>query len=368
MYAAFALISCFGAWQAWRHHPLYASRSTLRLAAQTLLLLAFAVVLVTTTEMLTADRSAPVQLAALLLTIVVCTLGLVFGISAAATPRIARLQTQLPPAARVVNLHRKRVARWLRVALFYFAVCGLLGLAPEPLRAFALVLATMGVLLCAVLLPVGYVLARRMDRAVTALALNPWLHWQYPADIRSVWCKAQVERLKRKPVRFILRRDWLKLLGLCALLVIPALLLMPGTFLERVGWGFTCCVLLGLFIELAAAEERRAPARLASRLAAVPPDVWFGRDGLVCDGHFYTWIDPSVYLHSARIDWRPPRSVCFVFTKISAGAYGAAAVGQVTQNVLIPPVPGAGDLALLQRQLRARCPNAEVKLASNNPA
>jgi hypothetical protein len=254
------------------------------------------------------------------------------------------------------------VTRWLRVALVYFAVCGLLARVPEPVRSLAMVLASLGALICAVMLPVGYVMARRMDRAVTALELYPWLHWQYPQAVRDLWCKAQVERLKRKPPTFILRRDWLKLLGLCALMVIPTLVLMSGSWVERVGWSLFCCVLLGLFIELAAAEERRAPMKLASRLKAAPGDVWFGRDGLVCDGHFYTWVDTSVYLKSARIDRRPPRSVCFEFANISPSAYGAPTTGTVTQNVLIPMTDAGPGLTCLQQQLRARCPNADIRL------
>jgi hypothetical protein len=363
MSAAFALLSCFSAWQAWRHNPLYSSRSVLWLVAKIVLMLGATAALISVASLLTADRSAPVQVGVLLLSVVICTVGLVFGISAAATPRIARLQMQLPPSVPIVQLHRKRVTHWLRIALVYVAVCGLLAQAPDPLRTFAEVLAGTGVLICAVMLPVGYVTARRMDRAVTALELNPWLHWQYPAEVRRVWCKAQVERLKIKPPTFILRRDWLRLVGLCAALVIPSLLLMPGRLLERAGWGFFCCVLLGFFIELAAAEERRAPARLASRLKAAPADTWFGHDGLVCDGHFYAWIDTCVYLQSARIDGRPPRSVCFEFADIGTGAYGSLATTTVTQNVLIPPAAGTEDLARLQAYLRTRCPDAEIKLA-----
>jgi hypothetical protein len=98
-------------------------------------------------------------------------------------------------------------------------------------------------------------------------------------------------------------------------------------------------------------------------LKAAPGDVWFGRDGVVCDGHFYTWIDTSVYLKSARIDWRPPRSVCLVFANVSPSAYGAPTTSSITQNVLIPPTGAVADLASLQQQLRARCPNADIKLA-----
>jgi hypothetical protein len=363
MSAAFALLSCFSAWQAWRHNPLYSSRSVPWLLAKIVLMLGAIAALITVASLLTADRSAPVQVGLPLLSIVICTVGLVFGISATATPRIARLQTQLPSSVPIVQLHRKRVTQWLRIALVYAALCGLLAQAPDPLRSLAQVLAGAGALIGAVLLPVGYLMARRMDRAVTALELNPWLHWQYPAEARSIWCKAQVERLKLKPPMFILRRDWLRLVGLCAAVVIPSLVLMPGRLLERAAWGFFCCVLLGFFIELTAAEERRAPARLASRLRAAPADTWFGHDGLVCDGHFYAWIDSSVDLKSASIDWRPPRSVCFEFADLGTGAYDSLATTRVTQNVLIPPAAGTEDLALLQAYLRTRCPEAEIKLA-----
>jgi hypothetical protein len=321
MAATFALLSCFSVWQALRHNPLYSPRSASCLLVKVVLAIGAAGAVLSVAVLATVDCSTPVQVAVLVVAVVICTLGLVFGISAAATPRIARLQTQLPATVPVVRRHRRRV-----------------------------------------MLPLGYLTARRMDRAVTALELNPWLHWQYPSAARSVWCKAQVERLKLKPYTRIQRRDWLKLIGLCALLGIPSLVLMPGTLLARAGWGFFCCVLLGLFIELAAAEERRAPARLASRLQAAPPDVWFGHDGFVCDGHFYTWIDTNVYLRSARIDWRPPRSLCFEFTNIGSGGYGSPVTGTVSQNVLIPPAVGADDLPLLRAHLRTRCPDAEIKL------
>jgi hypothetical protein len=362
MSAALALLCCFSAWQAWRHNPLYASRSGSWLLAKTVMMLAVGAALITGVAVLSAEWSAPARLGALLLGIVICILGQVFGISAVVTPRIARLQTQLPAATPLVQLYRRRVRGWLRAALVYFVACGLLALVPEPARSMARVMACLGLLVCAVMLPAGYVMARHMDRAVTALELYPWLHWQYQQEARALWCKAQVERLKRKPPTCILRRDWLKLLGLCALVGIPALVLTPGNWLQRGGWGLLCCVLLGLFIELAAAEERRAPARLARRLKAAPADAWFGRDGLVCDGHFYTWIDTSVYLQSAHIDWRPPRSVCFVFANVGASPYGAPALHSITQNVLIPPAANANELLLLQQQLRNRCPNAEVKL------
>jgi hypothetical protein len=363
MAAALALLSCFGVWQALRHHPLYSPRSASWLLVKVVVMIGAAATLLFGAMLATVNSSLPVQLGVLVGAILIGTLGLVFGISAAATPRIARLQTKLPPRVPVVRLHRSRVTRWLRVALVYLAACALLALAPDPLRSMALVLGGLGLLLAGVMLPVGYMTALRLDRAVTVLEFDPWLHWQYPPEARSVWCKAQVERLKLKPYTFILRRDWLKLLGLCAVLVIPSLLLMPGSVLVRAGWGFFCCVLLGFFIELAAAEERRAPARLARRLKAAASDVWFGHDGLVCDGHFYTWIDTRVYLRSARIDWRPPRSLCFEFTNLSSGAYGSPVTGTVSQNVLIPPAVGADDLALLQAHLRTRCPDAEIKLA-----
>jgi len=363
MSAALALLGCFSVWQAWRHTPLYSSQSALWLIVKIVLMMGVAAAGMVAAIMLTMDRSQAVQVGVLGFSIVACSVGLIFGISAAATPRIARLQTQLPPSVPVMQLHRKRVTHWLRVALVYFLICALLALFPDPLRSFALVLAMLGGLLSAVMLPVGYVMARRMDRAATALELTPWLHWQYPPEARELWCRAQVERMKRTPPTFILRRDWLKLLGLCAVIVIPALALMSGAWFERAGWAVFCCVLLGGFIELAAAEVRRAPAKLAKRLKNAPADAWFGRDGVVVDGHFYTWIDASVYLTSARIDWRPPRSVCFIFANIGSGAYGAPVLSSVTQNVLIPPAVAAGDLALLQQQLRERCPDADVKLA-----
>ena len=63
MSAAFALLSCFGAWQAWRHNPLYSSRSVLWLIAKIVLMLGATATLIAIASLLAADRSAPVRVA-----------------------------------------------------------------------------------------------------------------------------------------------------------------------------------------------------------------------------------------------------------------------------------------------------------------
>ena len=89
----------------------------------------------------------------------------------------------------------------------------------------------------------------------------------------------------------------------------------------------------------------------------------FGEAGLLCGGEWLPWLDQSVYLTSATLDARAPRSILFSFDKLVPGAYGAPGLVHVSQGVPIPADAPATDLALLQSALTRRCPSARVALA-----
>jgi hypothetical protein len=77
----------------------------------------------------------------------------------------------------------------------------------------------------------------------------------------------------------------------------------------------------------------------------------------------FTWLGVDVYLTSASIDARAPRSLTLQFEKIVSNPYGSPNVVKLSQGVLIPTGSNEpGDLSLLRSSLSARCPTAKISL------
>jgi hypothetical protein len=360
--AVLALISCAGAWVAWRRHPLYSPGATFRILAETLLLLIAAAAAIATTVHLTENKSVTVQMIALFSVIVLVTLAMIFSITAISTPKSAHLNTTLPPTTTLVNMYRRRVLHFLKVSLVFFAIVGAACLIPGPVRYISASLLGIGLLLGSIMLPTGYIMARKFDRAATAMTLHPWLHWHYAPQEWQAWKAASVERLQAQPATFLLKRDWQRLLWVSLAILIGTLLMSPGTWVERVGWAAACIAMVMGFIELAAWDARRAPRKLEARLERCTADAYFGADGMMCDGLFFTWLGADVYLTSASIDTRPPRSLMMQFEKIVPNPYGSPNIVKLIQGVLIPGACDPGDLTLLRTSLESRVPAAKIAL------
>jgi hypothetical protein len=171
----------------------------------------------------------------------------------------------------------------------------------------------------------------------------------------------QLERLKAAPPAFILKRDWPKLAGTFAVIAVGVFIMSPGSALEKTLYILLCCGLLFAFVELSVRSSRRAPEKLHAALLKAAPEVYFGHDGVFCDGVYTNWLTMNVYLTSASIDQREPRSLLFRFEKVVPAAYGGNPILAIQQSVLIPP--GAqSDIARLQQELAARCPKAKIVL------
>lgn len=214
MYAAvLGLISCAGAWMAWRRHPLYSPTATFRVLGEVLLLIGASVCIIVVTVNLIEKQPVAVQVGVLFAVIVLVTLGMIFSITAITTPKSAHLNTALPADVPMVNLRRRVVLHWLKVAGIFFAICACFCAIPGPTRYIAATTLGLAVLLASVMLPTAYIMARRFDRAATALQLHPWLHWHYSAQEWQVWSAACVERVAAQPAAFRLKRDWRRILG-----------------------------------------------------------------------------------------------------------------------------------------------------------
>jgi hypothetical protein len=129
----------------------------------------------------------------------------------------------------------------------------------------------------------------------------------------------------------------------------------------RILYVLFCCGAILALAWLGSRSERRAPNRMRAALEAAQ-EVYFGRDGVFCDGVFTTWLGIDTYLTAASLDERPPRSIVLSFDKVVVSPYTANQITQIERRVLIPA--GAdNDLARLQRELNARCPKARIALA-----
>jgi hypothetical protein len=359
----FALMAIAASWVAWRHNPLYSTRSTLRMLVALVLLIAAAIFVIVEAINLTSGRSEGVQLGAMFGVIVVLTLAMIFSIQALSVPKTARLTTTLPSSAKVLSVFRQSFYRWTQGLLVFMAACAVLcWVLPGAAKFVVLALAGMTLLVGLILLPVLYVMDRRLDRSLTALELHPWVHWQYSPTQWQQWTGVQVDRAKALPSTLSWKQHWALFAAAGAAIIVSTLTFAPGSLIERCGYAIFCCVVTAAMLEFAAWEARRAPEKLRAKLSKLTPEAYFGQDGLYCNGTFLTWIDMSVYLTSASIDTRPPRSLLFCFDKIVFNPYGPTQTLRINQNVLVP-ADGEGGIARLQQELTQRCPAAHIELA-----
>jgi hypothetical protein len=337
MYAAvLGLMSCVGAWITWRRHAVYSPTATFRVLGEVLLLVTASICIIALTVKLIEDLPLPLQVGALFTVIVFVALGMIFSITALTTQKSAQLNTVLPADVPVMNLRRRSVTPWLKVAGAFAAICVAACAIPGPTRYIAASVLGMEVLLASVLVPTAYFMARKFDRAATALQLHPWLHWHYSPQEWQAWSRIRVERLAAQPATFKLKRDWRRVLPVAGGLLVGALIFTPGGFGARIGWAAFCIALIIGSVELAAWDARRTPEKLRALLKHVAPDAYFGDDGLLCDDRLMTWLGADVYLTAATPDERPPRSLFMQFEKIVPNPYGPTQTLKISQTVLIP--------------------------------
>jgi hypothetical protein len=346
-------------WIALRRHPLYTWDSTLRIAGGTLLLILACAGLMVLAVWLTAARSETALFLSIFGALIAGCLGITYGFNLI-TPPNARLDTRLPPSVAPVIVHRRALRRWWRPALAFAGLCALDVLIPGPSREIGVVLALTVVVPAAIGIPAWYVTARQLDRAATALQLDPWLHWHYSPEARAAWIDVQRERLRAAPAA---KLDW-KMAWLCVPVLVALLMfIVDGRLPVRTAWGLGLATLVIAVLRICEIVQGREPDRVERRMRAAAPDAYFGHDGVFCDDRFLTWLDTKQYLVRASVDERTPRSVALVLMKI--GARGQTVT--LRQDILIPATANQADLELLQSALRARCPSAHVQLLAVEP-
>jgi hypothetical protein len=361
--AVWCLFTFIGAWVTSRHMPGSTLKSTLGTLTLTLLMIGAAAGVIFLTIRLIDGRSIAVQTGAIATIVILCTLGLIFGVSAVSTPAGARLTTRLPPNVHAVTLYRRRILPWARAAGMVLGGGLLLMLVPGSVGYIAGSFAAIAAFLGVIMLPVAYVTARRVDRAITALQLDPWLHWHYSPDDWNAWSERLADReAKAQAVTMTTAsRRWTMII-LAAVAAVYTAAVVPASAMVRLGAGVIAGLLvLGLAL-LTRSQSGHALERLAARLRAAPPDTYFGRDGVFCNGEFCAWSGVDDWLLSAAVAPGPPRCIELWFEKIQPAAYGSAQSTKVRKEVLIAQDAGASDLPALQAALVARCPDASINL------
>src|ERR1035438_6742149 len=229
----FAVVFLFSAWAAWRRNPLYSRRSTVRTIFVVLLVIAGAIALIIAAVNLTAGRSAAVTFSAMGGVMVVDTLALIFVIQTFTVPRESK-PTSLPHATKLVTTNRKKVYKWGKVfaiIILVFAIPGLL--IPWDIRYAFLSIAGITAFLAVILLPVLYWTNRGFDQSLTAVELDPWVHWQYTPEQWQQWSAVQAARLEATPPSFVLRRDGHRFLFPFAIIIGGVAFFCPGGWLFK---------------------------------------------------------------------------------------------------------------------------------------
>jgi hypothetical protein len=356
----FAIFLMMGAWAAWRRNPLYSKRSTLRAAGISLLAIGGVILLIVATVNLTMNRSPVVAGIALAAVIIFGTLALIFIITAVSTPKESK-PAALPHSVKLVTNNRRKMYIWVKVFAILLGIFAMIALIPGTARIVALTIGGMTLFLAIILLPVLYWTSRTADKSLTETELNPWVHWIYTPDQWAQWSAVQVERLSATPPSFVLKRDWHRFVFPFVLIIGGVVFFVPGSWLFKGPYlGVVCVAILAIAVFAGRGGASHAD-KLHAKLMQASPEAWFGRDGVFCDGVFTQWLSVSVYLVSATIDQRQPRSLSLRFEKSVPNPYGPTQIVPIHQAVLIP-AGAEGDLARLQQELTARCGRAQVAL------
>jgi len=360
-----ALLAGAGAWMAWRRNPLYSTRTALRSAAFVLLAIAAVISVDVAVVNLTIHRSPTLALSAIGGAVVMSTIALIFIIQAISTPKEAKLGTGLPPSAKVVHVHRQKIYQWAKLLAILLVICGNLafllpGIYGELMWVPGGIAAALGLF---GLLPL-YFKARGLDRAATAVTSTPWIHWQYSPEEWKRWADVQGERAGAKVPKISSKRESIVAVLIAAGVALGILIFCPVSF-----WPMRTLFALSFgggiygFLVWKARNDRAAPAKVRATILSAAPEVYFGHDGLFCDGTFTTWLSMSIYLQSAAIDAKPPRNLVFRFvTYVGSNPYSAnlnSGSIALEHRVLIP-TGAESDIARLQTELTARCPKARI--------
>jgi hypothetical protein len=362
---AFAILTLAGSWYTWRRNPMYSRRRTLHFLLATILSIAAVIAVIYSVIQLMQGRSENFQITAILVAVLVCSIGLIWIIVTITTPK----PTPLPEGVQMATLHRDRLAPWIKRMAWALAVCGLLALVPSHagsfnwIQFFALFIGAWVLGLGSILLAAGYIGGRNLDRALTSVLANPWVHWTYTPEEWSISIERQVAQAQaQKPKAVSL---WIAFLVIAFPIAIGMYFadLLPLWGDLFVGVGFAG--LITGILELSTRRDLRAPERMRARLNSAPHESFLGPDGIFANGRYNPWLSSGIYVTGATVEQSTRAAILFQFEKINAGR--TAGTTQFVETVPLPsalsPAEIDAQLALLQQRLSRLVRAARIHIA-----
>jgi hypothetical protein len=350
----FAILTVVGAFAGWRKSPLYSLKATLKLIGVFL----FIVVVVMGASRAIVNgkiiQSPVAQGIAGFLAIIV--------LGSAASILIVRITdahvAQLPSSAKLISFNRHKVYRWIwRLVIFLLINAAAALVLPPSLNWLPIGLGGFMLLACGPMLSIGYMMARRNDRGMTAILATPWAHWQYSPEFWAHWAENQREWEKSQEGPWSWKRVSLFVL-FCAGLFALGTLISGGSVQEKliIVSGLTGFIIL--LVLVAYWFKRTNFDRRYRSLLTAAPEAWFGDEGLFCNGTYMPWILSGRYLLKATFATDPPAHLTLMFQ-----SFNGSSSTILTQRIPIPP-EHASDLQLLQQKLKSHCPSASVHLVT----
>ena len=353
----FLVLTILGGWFAWRRNPMYSAGKTIQV------IFLFGGTIVVVLAALGALMAWTVKSP----TPVVIGLDIVYFFTGLALIIWVSMKVfnpapaALPEGTKLVTVNRRRILPWLRALAYVLVAMGTVALflsanGREVIGIFAAIL----LVFSAFMVMAAYMGGYRLDRALTAVLANPWVHWTYSREQWQAWTEQQVARMKasEKPMTAG------AFFWVWAIMLV--LLTVPGMFAVSSATA-RLSILVGGFVVVTAGAifayrtQGQTAVKYRKRLLAATPEAFFAPDGLFVDGEYCSWLGAEIYLLSASIEQDTPRCVSMHFERVQPGVNGPQII-EVHKRVMIPTGSEA-DLATLQKNLSATCHRARVSLA-----
>jgi hypothetical protein len=350
----FCILTIAGAFSAWRKSPLYSIMTTFKLVGGFMLIVAVVAGSIYVIANSSLSRSPVAEIIASLVAVIALGCGASVFIVRITDAHVAAL----PPTARLVSFNRHKVYRWigrLGVFLLVNAIAALV--LPSSWQWLPVGLGGFVLIACGPMLSIGYMMARRNDRGMSAVIDNPWAHWQYTPEKWAQWAENQREWEKAREGPW----SWK---GVSGFVLLCAGLFALGTLFTGASLKENAIIVGGLtgFIILLALVaywfKRTNFDRRYRRLLSAAPESWFGDEGVFCNGEYMPWVLSGRYLQKATAATDQPARLMLVFE-----SFNGSSSNQTTQRIPIPDGHLA-DLAVLQQKLSSHCPTASVHLGS----
>ncbi len=325
------LIFCFltiaGAFAGWRKSPLYSVKATLKLVGAFLLIVT--VVMGATYAIVNSSLSRSPVAEGIVGFVAMMTL------ACGASIFIVRITdahvAALPASARLVSFNRHKIYRWIWRLVMFLLINAVAALVlPSSWQWLPVGLGGFVLIACGPMLSIGYMMARRNDRGMSAVIANPWAHWQYTPEKWARWAENQRawEIAQEGPW------SWKGVLGfifLCAALFSLGALFTGGSLEENVIivgglTGFVILLALVAYWFKCTNFDRRY-----RRLLAATAETWLGDEGIFSNGAYTPWTLSGRYLLKVTAAMDQPARLMFVFE-----SFNGSSSREITQRVLIP--------------------------------